>query len=86
MHEEYLYEYKSAKASKVFERTNTTEYSFVSALEKELRSYVAKNTDNKLFLSTATAWNCEKTKDAYMWLAEGIDTYGGERPEVVVMP
>lgn len=86
VHEEYLYEYKSAKASKVFERTNTTEYSFVSALEKELRSYVAKNTDNKLFLSTATAWNCEKTKDAYMWLAEGIDTYGGERPEVVVMP
>ena len=32
VYEEYLYEYKSAKASKIFERTNTTEYSFVSAL------------------------------------------------------
>ena len=86
VYEEYLYEYKSAKASKIFERTNTTEYSFVSALEKEMSEYVCKNTDNKLLLSTATAWNCEKTKDAYMWLAEGIDTFGGPTSEAMVMP
>lgn len=86
VYEEYLYEYKTAKPSKIFERTNVSEYSFVSSLEKEFRSYVSKNTDNKLFLSTATVWNCEKTKDAYMWLAEGIDTFGGERLEAMVMP
>ena len=86
VYEEYLYEYKSAKASKVFERTNTSEYTFVASLEKELRAYVSKNTDNKLFLSTATSWNCEKTKAAYMWLAEGIDTFGGELLETMVMP
>ena len=26
-------------------------------------------------MCTATAWNCEETKDAYLWFAEGIDTY-----------
>lgn len=86
VYEEYLYEYRSAKASKIFERTNTSDYSFVDALDKEMRMYVEKNTDNKLFLSTATAWNCKKTKDAYMWLAEGIDTFGGEYFEGLVMP
>lgn len=33
------------------------------------------NTDNKLFLATATAWNVESTIIPYKWLAEGIDTY-----------
>lgn len=77
IYEEYLYEYKTAKASKVFERTETNKYSFTNALEKELLPFVGKTTDNKLFLSTATAWNCEKTREAYMWLAESIDTFGG---------
>lgn len=86
VYDEYLYEYRTAKPSKIFERTNTTDYSFVEALEKEMRMYVGKNTENKLFLSTATAWNCERTKSAYLWLAEAIDTFGGERFEGVVMP
>ncbi len=73
--EEYLYEYKTSRRSKIFERTNTTEYSFTKANEKELRAYVDKNTDNKLFLSTATAWNCEMTKAPYLWFSSGIDTY-----------
>ena len=86
VYEEYLYEYKTAKPSKIFERSETGKYSFVASLEKEFRAYADKNTDNKLFLSTATAWNCEKTKDAYMWLAESIDTFGGDRLEGMVMP
>lgn len=86
VYEEYLYEYKTAKPSKIFERSETGKYSFVASLEKEFRAYADKNTDNKLFLSTATAWNCEKTKDAYMWFAESIDTFGGDRLEGMVMP
>ncbi len=85
IYEEYLYEYKTAKASKVLERTETNQYSFTNALEKELMPFVGKNTDNKLFLSTATAWNCEKTRAAYMWLAESIDTFGGNLFEGAVM-
>ena len=86
VYEEYLYEYKTAKPSKIFERSDTATYSFVSSLEKEFRAYAERNTENKLFLSTATAWNCEKTKDAYLWFAEGIDTVAGERLEGMVMP
>lgn len=33
------------------------------------------NTENKLFLATATAWNVESTMIPYKWLAEGIDAY-----------
>lgn len=86
VYEEYLYEYKTAKPSKVFERTAISKYEFIKADEKEFNGYVGKNTDNKLFLATATAWNCERTKDAYMWLAEGIDTYNSQSLEGAAMP
>ena len=58
----------------IFERTEITKYRFTSAY-KNLTEYQYKNTSNKLFLCTATAWNCEETKDAYLWFAESIDTY-----------
>ncbi len=73
--DEYLYVYHSAKKSMIFERKDTNRYKFNKADEKEFNSYKEKNTPNKLFLSTATAWNCEKTKAAFMWFSSGIDTY-----------
>ena len=73
--DEYLYAYYSAKKSMIFERKGTDQYKFNKADEKEFNSYKEKNTPNKLFLSTATAWNCEKTKAAFMWFSNGIDTY-----------
>lgn len=81
--DEYLYEYKSAWPSKIFERTNTSDYTFTKANEKEFRGYVEKNTENKLFLATATAWNCNKTKDAYMWFANGINVYDVKNTEFI---
>jgi AAA15 family ATPase/GTPase len=73
--DEYLYVYNSAKPSKVFERTNITEYSFPADDKRKLEEIKAKNSNNKLFLATATSWNYEKTKDAYLWFAESIDTF-----------
>ncbi|MDD5791905.1 MAG: ATP-binding protein [Erysipelotrichaceae bacterium] len=75
VYEEYLYEYRTKKPSMIFERTNTGEYRFASANKKELSQYVEKTSPNKLFLATATAWNCELTRNAFMWFAESIDTY-----------
>ena len=74
VYEEYLYEYKSARPTTIFERSNVNEYRFTAAY-KYLSEYAEKNTANKLFMCTATAWNCEATRDAYTWFAEGIDTY-----------
>lgn len=81
VYEEYLYEYRSAKPSLIFERENVNEYHYTAALKKTMRSYEEKNTDNKLFLSTATAWNCQETKNAYKWFSEMIDTYDSKTIE-----
>lgn len=77
IYEEYLYVYHTARPSKIFTRENTREYSFTKANEKEFRKYVSMNTENKLLLATATAWNCEKTREAFLWLSEGIQIYDG---------
>ena len=74
IYEEYLYEYKSARPTMIFERTEVTKYRFTSAY-KHLAEFQYKNTSNKLFMCTATAWNCEETREAYLWFAEAIDTY-----------
>lgn len=71
---EYLYAYKTAKASIIFERTND-DFTFTSVYEKELKPFVIRNTSNKLFLATATAWNCKETKTPLLWLMNGINTY-----------
>ncbi|NCU25269.1 ATP-binding protein [Candidatus Nomurabacteria bacterium] len=70
---EYLYAYYSSKPSTVFER-NGNEYKFPR--DKRMLDQIAeKNTPNKLFLSTATAWNYERTEAANNWFATGINTY-----------
>lgn len=72
--QEYLYEYVSSRPSLIFER-HKDKYTYTTQNNKELETYENKNTSNKLFLCTATAWNCQLTKDAYLWFAEGVDTY-----------
>ncbi|MBQ3418574.1 MAG: ATP-binding protein [Erysipelotrichaceae bacterium] len=71
---EYLYEYESSRPSMIFERKKE-EYNFTTQNSKELEAYKEKNTSNKLFLCTATAWNCQLTKNAFLWFAESIDIY-----------
>lgn len=82
--EEYLYCYKTSKPSKIFERTNTHDYSFTRSLVNELQPLVERNTDNKLFLATATMWNANSTKAAFEWFNGWIDTFtNGENNKVV---
>ena len=78
VYEEYLYVYKTQKPSMVFEREDVNHYTYTEALKPVLEPYEVKTTANKLFLSTATAWNCKETADAFMWFAEMIDTYNSD--------
>ena len=78
VYEEYLYAYKSSRPSLIFERTDVNKYRYTSVLRNALKQYESKNTDNKLFLATATAWNCKETESAFRWFAEMIDTYNAE--------
>jgi len=74
IYDEYLYVYNSARPTMIFERSDINQYRFTSAY-KHLSEYQYKNTSNKLFMCTATAWNCKETKDAFLWFSESIDTY-----------
>lgn len=74
VYDEVLDAYYSQKPTNIFTRTNTNVYDF-KVDKVKLESLSTNNTDNKLFLSTATTWNYEKTKDAYLWFANSIDIY-----------
>ena len=71
--EEYLYCYKSAKASMVFERKGDS-YEFSRGDKAVLSPLTRMNTSNKLFLSTATVWNAAQTIIPFKWFADKIDT------------
>lgn len=73
---EYLYVYNSKKASLVFDRKNVNEYRFTSVnYRKELQPIIKRNSDNKLFLATATSWNCKSTKIPFIWFNNKINIY-----------
>ncbi len=74
IYDEILDAYYTQKPTNIFTRTKTNIYEFNSDKNK-LESLKSKNTENKLFLSTATNWNYEKTKDPYLWFNNVIDTY-----------
>ena len=74
IYEESLDAYNSQKPTNIFTRKDTNIYEFSNDKNK-LASLAANNTENKLFLSTATTWNYEKTKDAFLWFTKAIDTY-----------
>ena len=74
IYDEVLDAYYTQKPTNIFKRTKTNIYEFNNDKNK-LEPLKSKNPENKLFLSTATNWNYEKTKDAYLWFSNAIDTY-----------
>lgn len=74
VYDEILDAYYTQKPTNIFTRTKTNIYEFNNDKSK-LETLSTNNTENKLFLSTATTWNYEKTKNAYLWFANTIDTY-----------
>lgn len=74
IYDEVLDAYYSQKPTNIFTRTKTSIYEFNNDKNK-LETLSTNNTENKLFLSTATTWNYDKTKDAYLWFSNAIDTY-----------
>lgn len=74
IYDEVLDAYYSQKPTNIFTRKNTNSYEF-STDKSRLEELSNNNTENKLFLATATTWNYDKTKDAYLWFVNAIDTY-----------
>ena len=79
--EEYLYAYKTARATTIFTRNENDEevYKFtIPAIKRELSPLTVKNTKNKLFLATATEWNSKETKEAFSFFSERINTFDSQ--------
>lgn len=72
IYDEYLYYYPNGRETKIFDRTKTNTYSFNQKDTKMLNDIASKTAENKFFLATATNWNYEKTKDAYIFLTSDI--------------
>ena len=75
VYEESLEAFYSQKPTLIFSRKNVNEYKFYTPDENKLKAIESKTIDNKLFLTTATNWNYDKTKDAYLWFMNSIDTF-----------
>ena len=74
IYNESLSAYYTQKPTNIFTRTNINTYEF--GIDKnKLEALTINNTANKLFLSTATTWNYDKTKDVFLWFHNAIDTY-----------
>ena len=81
---EYLYVYNSAKPATIFERDESAKepYKFTDhAIQKKLKPLTERNTDNKLFLATASSWNAEETREPMLWFMQRINTYDSRYDE-----
>ena len=74
IYDEVLDAYYSQKPTNIFTRTNANNYTFTNDKSK-LDILTSRNTENKLFLSTATTWNYDKTRDLFLWFNNDIDTF-----------
>lgn len=81
---EYLYVYNSARPTTIFERDESDQepYKFTDhAIQKKLKPLTERNTENKLFLATASSWNAEETRVPMLWFMHGINTYDSRYEE-----
>lgn len=65
---EYLYTYPKGRKAIIFERKNTNDYHFTTDVNLQM-SLKERNTQNKLYLATATNWNYKKVLPVFNWFA-----------------
>lgn len=78
--EEHLVLYSSQRPTRVFSRKGEKYDFFNSNTARILDPLKERNTPNKLFLATATNWNADATKEAFMWFSRYIDVFDSQQP------
>lgn len=73
--EEHLTMYNSRKPTRIFTRRGTAFEFYNEEARRQLAPLTERNTRNKLFVATATAWNSSLTRLPYLWLRSNIDTF-----------
>ena len=72
---EALFVYNTKKPQKIFERTGRVFKYTEPTIKTELEPVERLTGENKLFLSTAAAYNCKSVQVPFSWFANGINTY-----------
>lgn len=80
IYEEYLYAYYSNQPSKIFERSKDR-IDYTDAEESSIKPLLGKTPSNKLFITTANAFNYNKVSAAFDWLSHSIDSYGFDKDD-----
>lgn len=70
--DEYLYYYPNGRQSIIFERWDTNNYKFTVDVDEQTM-LKERNTDNKLYISTAVLWNYDKVKAPFEWLSSNLN-------------
>ncbi|PQQ47018.1 AAA family ATPase [Bacillus thuringiensis] len=71
VHEEFLIYYPKGRKSVIFERFDVNEYDF--KVDRGEQILLSKRTlENRLYLSTSTEWNYERTAKALEWFQEKL--------------
>lgn len=84
---EYLYVYKTAKATTIFERdiNKECEYRFtVPEIEREMKPIIERTLDNKLFLSVSSGFKCKESILPMRWFMNCIDVYDEKRNNTLI--
>lgn len=73
--DEYLYYYPKGRQSIIFEREDTDQYKFTSDIEKQTQIKDKFHSTNKLYISTASLWEYEKTQAPFNWLKDKLNIF-----------
>jgi len=79
--DEYLYYYPGGRKSQIFDRKDTTTFTF-KVDKKDQDFFADKTLGNVLYLSRATQLNYNRTKEAYNWFIENLMTVSPDNPRL----
>lgn len=73
--DEYLYYYPNGRQTIIFERWDTNQYKFTNDIELQTELIKKFDSKNKLYISTASLWEYEKTKAPFEWLSQNLQVF-----------
>lgn len=67
---EYLYHWPNGREALVFSRNNG-QYEFRENVQEQL-TLAGRTSENRLYLTSSTEWNCAQTEKAYLWFRQKL--------------
>lgn len=68
---EYLYHWPNGREALIFSREKTR-YEFRESIQEQL-TLAGRTSENRLYLTSSSEWNCAQTEKAYMWFRNNLN-------------